>query len=92
MKHRMDALGKKGKRKIGPLKEEYVHCFEAEHKFILEKDGADERLVESLMNFRESLYQQKNMLIRKSMGDVFEINELCVSTGITRVEPCKVSP
>ena len=25
------------------------------------------------------------------MRDVFEINELCVSAGITRDEPCKVS-
>ena len=29
---------------------------------------------------------------RKSMGDVFEINELCVSAGITCTKPCKVSP
>ena len=44
------------------------------------------------MNFWESLDQQKNMMIRKLMGDVFEINELCVSAGITYDEPCKVSP
>ena len=44
------------------------------------------------MNSWESSYQQENMLIRKSMGDVFEINELCVSAGITCDEPCKVSP
>ena len=29
VKHRMNALGKKGKRRIGPLTEEYVHCCEA---------------------------------------------------------------
>ena len=44
------------------------------------------------MSVWESSDQQKNMMIRNSMGDVFEINELCVSTGITRDEPCKVSP
>ena len=69
VKHRMDVLGKKGKRRIGPLTEEYVHCCEAEHKIILEEDGAEEGLAESLMNSWESLYQQKNMLIRGSMGD-----------------------
>ena len=35
VKHRMNALRKKGKIKIGPLTEEYVHCCEAEHKIIL---------------------------------------------------------
>ena len=40
VKHRMDALGKKGKIRIGPLTEEYVHCCEEEHKIILEKYGA----------------------------------------------------
>ena len=40
VKHRMDALGKKGKRRIGPLIEEYLQFFEAEHKIILEEDGA----------------------------------------------------
>ena len=44
------------------------------------------------MDSWESSNQQENMLLRKSMGNVFEINELCVSTGITHVEPCKVSP
>ena len=29
LKHRMDSLRKKGKIKIGPLTEEYVHCCEA---------------------------------------------------------------
>ena len=91
MKHRMDALGKKGKRKIIPLTKEYVHCCEAKHKIILEEDGAYEGLTESLMNFWESSNQQENMLIRNSMGDVLEINELCISAGITRAEPCKVS-
>ena len=69
VKHRMNALGKKVKRKIGPLTEEYVHYCEAEHKVILEKDGAEEGLAESLMNFWESSAQQENMLIRNSMGD-----------------------
>ena len=69
MKHKMDVLGKKGKIRIGPLIEEYVHCFEVKHKIILEEDGADEGLVESLMNFWESSDEQKNRLIRKSMGD-----------------------
>ena len=54
MKHRMDSLGNKGKRKIRPLIKEYVHCCEAEHKFILEKYGAGEGLAESLMNSWES--------------------------------------
>ena len=47
------------------------------------------------MNFWESSGQQENMLIRKSMVNVnlniFEINELYVSTGITCDEPFKVS-
>ena len=94
VKHWVDALGKKGKIRIGPLKEEYVHYCEGEHKIILEKDGVEEGLAESLVNSWESSYQQKNMLIRGSMGDknfnIFEINELCVSTGITCHEPCEV--
>ena len=80
VKHRMDALRKKGKIKIRPLIEEYVHCFLAEHKIILEENGAEEGLAESLMNSWESSNQQKNMLIRKSMGDknfnILKINEL----------------
>ena len=48
------------------------------------------------MNFWESSAQQENMLIRKSMGDknfnIFKINELCISTGITCDEPCEVVP
>ena len=96
VKHRMNAFGKKRKRKIGPLTEEYVHCCEAKHKFILEKDDAKVGLAEILMNSWESSYHERNMLIRKSMGDknfnIFEINELCVSIGITCDEPCKVSP
>ena len=35
VKHRMDALGKKCKRIIGPFTEKYVHCFESKHKVIL---------------------------------------------------------
>ena len=96
VKHRMDALRKKGKIKIRPLIEEYVHCFLAEHKIILEEDGAKEGLAESLMNSWESSYQQENMLIGKSTGDkifnIFEINELCISTGITCDEPYEVVP
>ena len=41
LKHRMDALRKKGKIKIRPLTEEYVHCCLEEHKIILEEDGAE---------------------------------------------------
>ena len=48
------------------------------------------------MNSWESLDQQKNMLIRRSMGDknfiIFEINELCISAGITCDEPCEAVP
>ena len=48
------------------------------------------------MNFWESSDQQENMLIRKSIGDknlnIFEINELYVSAGITCNEPCEVVP
>ena len=95
VKHRMNSLGKKNKSKIGPLTEEYVQCCEVEHKVILEKDGAEEGLAESLMNFWESSDQQENMLIRKSIGDknlnIFEINELYVSAGITHDQPFKVS-
>ena len=72
------------------MTEEYVHCCLAEHKIILEEDGA----AESLMNSWESSYQQENMLIGKSTGDkifnIFEINELCISTGITCDEPYEV--
>ena len=57
VKHRMDSLRKKGKIKIGPLTEEYVHCCEAEHKVILEKYIAKEGLAESLMKFWESSTQ-----------------------------------
>ena len=94
VKHRMDALGKKDKRRIGPLTEEYVHYCEAEHKVILEEDGAEEGLAESLMNFWESSNQQKNVLIRESMGDenfnIFEINELCIYIGVTCDDRCEV--
>ena len=65
MKNRMDASGKKGKRKIRPLTEEYVHCCLAEHKIILEEDGVEERLAESIINFWQSSDKQENMLIRK---------------------------
>ena len=78
------------------MTEEYVHCFLAKHKIILEEDGAEEGLVGSLLNSWESSYQQENMLIRNSMGDenlsIFEINELCVSIWITCDEPCEVVP
>ena len=60
------------------------------------KDGVEEGLAESLMNSWESSDQQKNMLIRESMGDeninIFEINELCISVGVTCDEPCEVVP
>ena len=62
VKHMMNALGKKGKRRIGPLTEQYVHCCEVEHKIILEEDGAEEGLAESLVNSWESSNQQENML------------------------------
>ena len=70
VKHRMDALRKKGKIKIRPLTKEYVHYCEVEHKVILEKDGVEE----GLMNSWESSDQKKNVLIRKSMGDKKKIN------------------
>ena len=50
MKHRMAALEKKSKIRIGPLTEEYVHYCEPEHGIILGKDGIEEGLVEILMN------------------------------------------
>ena len=60
----------------------------------MKKDGAGKGPVESLVNSWESSDQQENMLIRNSMGDknfnIFEINELCISAGITCDEPCKV--
>ena len=94
VEHRMNSLGKKGKRRIGPLTEENVHCCEDEHKIILEEDGAEEGLAKILVNSSESSDQQKNMLIRMSMGhknfNIFEINELCISAGIARTEPCIV--
>ena len=92
VKHKMNALGKKGKRQIGPLTEEYVHCCQEEHKIILEEDGVEEGLAESIVNSWESSDQQENILIRKSMGDVFEINEFCVSARITCDELCEVFP
>ena len=96
VKHRMDSLRKKGKIQIRPLTEEHVHCCLVEHKIILEEDGAEEGLAESLVNSWESPNQQENMPIRKSMGDktfnIFEINELCISAGITCDEPCEVFP
>ena len=81
---------------IGRLKEEYVHYCEGEHKIILEKYGAGEGLAKGLMNPWEGSDQQKNMLIRGSMGDknfnIFEINELCIYVGVTSDEPCEVVP
>ena len=65
VKHRMDALRKKGKIKIRPLTEEYVHFFEVEHKFILEKYGVEEGLAESLVKSWESSDHQKSVLLRK---------------------------
>ena len=50
VKHRMDTLRKKDKIRIGPLTEYYVHYCEEEHKFILEKDAAEEGVPESLIN------------------------------------------
>ena len=92
----MDALRKNGKIKIRPLTKEYVHRCEAEHKIILEEDGAEEGLAKSLMNFWGSSNEQENVLIRKSMVDknfnIFEVNELCISPGITCDEPCEVFP
>ena len=52
----MNALGKKGKRRIGPLTEQYVHCCEVEHKIILEEYGAGEGLDDSLVNYWERSY------------------------------------
>ena len=96
MKHRMDALEKKRKTTIGPLTEEYVHYCELEHGIILGKDGVEEGLAKSLMKSWESSDQQKNVLITESMGDenlnIFEINELCISVGVTCDEPCEVVP
>ena len=96
VKHRMDALGKKGKIRIRPLTKAYVHYYEAGHKITLGKDCVEEGLAESLVNSWESSYQQKDKLIRGSMGDknfnIFEINELCISVGITCEEPCEVFP
>ena len=48
------------------------------------------------MNSWESSNKQENMLIRESTGDknfnIFGINELCISAGITCDEPCEVVP
>ena len=54
VKHRMDTLRKKGKIRIGPLTEEYVHYCKGEYKITLEKNGAGEGLAESLVNSWES--------------------------------------
>ena len=76
--------------------EEYVHYCEGKHKIILEKDGAGEGLAKSLVNSWYSSNHQANMRIRESMGDknfnIFEINELCISVGITCDEPYEVVP
>ena len=92
----MDYLEKKKKTRIRTLIEEDVHYCEPEHGTIFGEDGVEEGLAESLMNSWESLDQQKNMLIRKSMGDknfnTFEINELCIYAGITCDKHCEVAP
>ena len=48
------------------------------------------------MKSMESSDQQKNVLIRESMGDenlnIFQINELCISVGVTCDEPCDFFP
>ena len=67
-KHRMNALGNKGKIRIEPMTEEYDHYCEEGHKIILEKDGTGEGLAESLVKSWESSDQQNNMLIRGSIG------------------------
>ena len=82
----MDALEKKNKKKIRSFTKEYVHYCEPERGTIFGEYGVEERLAESLMNSWESSDQQKNVLIRESMGDeninIFEINELCISVGV----------
>ena len=92
LNHRMDAL--KNKTRTRALTEEDVNYCELEHGTIFEDDGVEERLVESLMNFWKSSYQQNDVLIRQSMGDenlnIFEINELCMFAGVTCDEPCEV--
>ena len=81
VKHRRDDLRK---IIIVPLKEECVHYCEAQHKIILEKYSAEEGVAKSIIESWGSSNQQKNVLIRGSMGDknfnIFEINGLCIST------------
>ena len=78
------------------MTDEYVHYCEPKHGTMFGEDGVEERLVESLMNFWKSSYQQNDVLIRQSMGDenlnIFEINELCMFAGVTCDEPCEVVP
>ena len=87
MKHRMDTLEKKRNTIIRKFTKEYVHYCEPEHGIILGKDGVEEGLDESIENSWDSSYQHDNMLIRNSMSDenfnIFEINELFISIGIT---------
>ena len=74
--------------------EEYVHYCELEHGIIFGKDGIEEGLAQNLVNNWESSDQQKNVLIRESMGNeninIFEINELYIPTWITCNKPCEV--
>ena len=92
----MDDWENKIKFIIGPLTEEDVHYCELEHGIILGKDSVEEGLAQSLMKSWESSDQQNNVLIRESMGDeninIFEINELCISIGVTCDEPLEVVP
>ena len=69
MKHRMDAL--KNKTKIRALTEEDVHYCEQDHGTIFGEDDVEERLAESLMNYWASSDQQKDVLIRESVANLF---------------------
>ena len=57
------------------MTEEDVHYFEPKHGTIFGEDGVEERLAESLMKSWESSDQQKDVLIRESIGDDLKMKE-----------------
>ena len=75
MKHRMDALEKKRKIRIGPLTEEYVHYCEPEHGTIFEDDGVEERLDKSIKDSQKNSDQQNGVLIKELIEDNMKMKE-----------------
>ena len=64
--------------------------FLVENEFQDNEDDVEEELARSLINFWGSSYQKKNVLTSDENFNIFGINELCISVGVTCDEPCEV--